>query len=335
MHESEKIRANIHQYEELAKNDPNARELSNLIRDWSLVEPAEAAAYLLTIPSTYRDDEGVERDLRWYSTSLSHVVENWADKDPDAALEWASANLSEDELHKAYETIIPCLARKYPGDEIDISGLPENTRNRITFQLVEILAESDPVAALNYSLNLQDDSMRASCASEVASDWHLRDPDAAMTWMLTEADHKLRDESLSKIAKRNCRGGISTSLKMLTHMQAGQLKDRTASHVVAFGLEHNKMADVLKVMDQMDQVNFTQLNNYADDLKGRSTQEIEAFRSWVIKANANGKIRYALFRQEQGEAPEAAAQRERKGAAKAYESVMNTLDEAAQTTDKR
>ena len=329
----EQIQADIEQYGELGKRDPDSPELFKAIRNWSLEQPAEAAAYLLTIPATYRNEEGRERELHWRSICMGLVMEEWAGKDPDAALEWVSANLPEDERNRAYEIIVPSLALKYPADEIDISGLPKDSGDRITFQLVKNWTESDPMAALDFSLNLEDESLRSSCASEVIMNWHMRDPDAAQTWILKDADPELRDTSLSKIAEMNCRGDLSTAKDMLTHIEDGELKYQTGFHILTFGLKHNKVPEMLEVMDQMGPMHAVNLVSLAGRLEGRDRQELNAFRSWVEEAHADGTIRHEAYDGPAGASPEAIAQWESQQAAKAYESIMDALDQAAQADE--
>lgn len=295
----------------LEKNPDSSDDLHAEITKWSHIEPAEAAAYLVSLPASSSAKDGSDPDSA-RSRCLNRVIENWAAKDPEAALEWAEKLENEEDRMSAFVKIVPALFRKYPGEEIDFSCLPEDKRADVIRTVIPDWTVTDPASAIQFASTLEDPSLRNDCLSQTAKIWNRKDDAAAQAWVLAHPDAELRDQALSGMATDSVEGDLKQAKRLLGHMREGEMKNNTREHLVTFGLGDNKLTEVLEMANEIPSIGITTVLSWSSRVRNMSKKDAATFREWFKKTHAEGRIDNGNF----GDA------------AWSYKTIMTTIDQA-------
>lgn len=154
-----------------------------------------------------------ETSLTWSVASI------WADADPKSALS-AVSNIEEFQ-QRVYlqEAVIDRWCRTDPFALMkDLSNLPESSRQLAEEKARIAVAERSPQEATKTLLEIEDSSLRAKVAAQIASSWAKRDFDAALDWVHTEASlEPIRDqvvgEMLRVVTRTNPQLALDTALE--------------------------------------------------------------------------------------------------------------------------
>lgn len=154
-------------------------------------DPEGAAVKVLSLPEGNTRDDSIER-----------VVENWASKDPKAAIDFLLANGSEDAQRGAMRETMTPLTRTNPEAALQlIEGLEDNAvRDRAVSTYVFNQNSGDPQETLTLAATIGDDDDRTRAVGIAASQWIREDEDAANDFF-TSTD-LIDDETLQRIRER-------------------------------------------------------------------------------------------------------------------------------------
>lgn len=148
--------------------------LDRLADELGETQPAAAAARLANI-----DDPEILR------TAVPEVAEEWAQNDPQAAIDFVSEYKDNPELYaRAMADVIeewaerdPYEAGKYLNEQ---PASPELDRSVAEYS--REVADVDPVGAMSFAVSVNDDRLRADTIRRVARDWQRRDKEAYQAW---------------------------------------------------------------------------------------------------------------------------------------------------------
>ena len=160
-------------------------------RQWAMIAPAEAAAYVK------RNERGHQVDQQLYT-----VFWTWSHGDPDGAMSWLQGDgvgaLSDQERLN----LATYLVRDDPSyfvqlaDSFDVDG-----RNRLQQERIAALATFDIDVAVSEVSAMLDDPAFPTVAQTVSSKWAQRDPAAAAQWALSLPERS-RFASLQAVVNR-------------------------------------------------------------------------------------------------------------------------------------
>ncbi|MFD2159463.1 hypothetical protein ACFSW8_11170 [Rubritalea tangerina] len=127
--------------------------------------------------STITDEEARQR-------ALLEVVDNWADKDPSAAQVWIET-LPYDDQMKAGPEFVSSYASKDPHAAADWLDARSNSENYQTLlrEFAEGATRKDPVLALNYGNELNDESSRSRTVGRALWTLYRQDKNEARNWI--------------------------------------------------------------------------------------------------------------------------------------------------------
>ena len=163
---------------------PNTRAqmLSTMVSSWGRTDPDAAAAYALGL-----DGEDKTR-------AITSLVSSWAGSDFDRAEAWVAGIGDEEIRNKALNSLISGSAYNDPQRAAAaltnaISGMSEEEANK-TFssaanRIANGWAQSDPVAAASWAIDLPDSKNRPNLLQGIVQQWARYEPQAASQWLTT------------------------------------------------------------------------------------------------------------------------------------------------------
>ncbi len=144
-----------------------------LANQFSKQDPAMGADWA----SRIKDDTARER-------ALNEVVDNWTDQDPSAAKAWIATLPYEDQL-KAGPEFVGSYARQdanAAADWLDSNANASNYQDLLR-EFAEGATRSDPVLALNYGNELDDESSRSRTVGRALWTLYKQDKTEATNWI--------------------------------------------------------------------------------------------------------------------------------------------------------
>jgi len=142
---------------------------------FSKQDPAMAADWVSRI-----DDEAAR------ARALGEVVDNWTDKDPSAAKAWISTLPYEDQI-KAGPDFVSAYAKQdanAAADWLDSNSSAPNYQELLR-EFANGATRSDPVLALNYGNELNDESSRSRTVGRALWTLYKEDKAEAQNWIQT------------------------------------------------------------------------------------------------------------------------------------------------------
>ncbi len=159
------------------------------------------------------DQQRDETGLIWSVASI------WADADPKSAL--SAVSDIEEFQQRVYlqEAVIDRWCRTDPFALMkELSNLPENSRQLAEEKARIAVGERSPQEATKSLLEIEDSSLRAKVAAQIARSWAKRDLDAALDWVHSEESlEPMRDqvvgEMLREVTQTNPQLALDTALE--------------------------------------------------------------------------------------------------------------------------
>jgi hypothetical protein len=144
-----------------------------LASQFSKQDPAMGADWV----SRIKDETAREK-------ALSKVVDNWTDQDPSAAKAWIATLPREDQL-KAGPEFISSYAKQDANAAADWLDSNANASNyqELLREFAEGATRSDPVLALNYGNELDDESSRSRTVGRALWTLYKKDKSQAQNWI--------------------------------------------------------------------------------------------------------------------------------------------------------
>lgn len=150
-----------------------AEALSYVLMFWSQSDPAGAGRAVESIVNpNVRDD------------AIAQVASGYAQRDPEAALKWASG-LTPEDAAQAYPSVFSVLAWQDPATAGElIARLPDGSeRNRVAAEVARAWVQSDSTAAARWVDSLVDEDLRAAATRTLVGVWSNIDRDAALRYV--------------------------------------------------------------------------------------------------------------------------------------------------------
>lgn len=164
-----------------------AQQWLNGIEDPKLI--SGASAYLASQFSKQDPAMGADwvsriKDETAREKALSKVVDNWTDQDPSAAKAWIATLPREDQL-KAGPEFISSYAKQDANAAADWLDSNANASNyqELLREFAEGATRSDPVLALNYGNELDDESSRSRTVGRALWTLYKQDKAGAQNWI--------------------------------------------------------------------------------------------------------------------------------------------------------
>jgi hypothetical protein len=167
------------------------------LQSFASVDPLAALARVEQLPSR------IERDQL-----MSVVAAGYARADPEAALAWAQS-LRPPQSNVLF-TVLSAVARTDPDRALDIAlSLPADPGPGLGPQAMLIAAQlmvgaADPEKIANRVLDVTDRTLREQTLSAMTRQWSVRDPAAALRWLVENAD-RVPSSSLLQAAEQLAR----------------------------------------------------------------------------------------------------------------------------------
>ena len=150
---------------------------------------------------------------------LTSIVESWALKDPDGALQAISALEKEGVRRNMRYTLVHAWARSSPSTLLaNLDTLPESFRVVGQENALRSLAETAPKAVLDYLPSLSNDNSLPGILYAVAESWSRIDPVEALNWvqndsLANEMKSNLLNPILSRLSETDPDLAMDTALK--------------------------------------------------------------------------------------------------------------------------
>lgn len=116
--------------------------------------------------------------------AISEVVDNWADKDPVAAQAWIESLSPDDQLTAGPEFVSSYASQdaNAAADWLDAQSNSENYQDLLK-EFASGATRSDPVLALNYGNELNDEDSRSRTVGRALWTLYRKDKDSARNWI--------------------------------------------------------------------------------------------------------------------------------------------------------
>lgn len=131
--------------------------------------------------------------------SRPHLISGWLDADPEAALDWAEANLKPAELNAVLSQGVYSVERSNPKSAIRLVDMMPmgDSRDLAMVHASRMLANEDVELAMNWVLSQEEGSAQRGSLNEVIGTWAAVDPIAAGEYALKfETENALLREQL-------------------------------------------------------------------------------------------------------------------------------------------
>jgi len=152
---------------------PTEREqvMPNVLMNWASHDPRAVTAWI-----------GKQDNRQMYVPALSYIVSVLAEQDPEDALRWAST-LSGEESQMAMAQVIQRIALDDPERATALVGQMDEGpyRNSAMSGIAQVLAQSDPRAALSWVAKQSHTESAPELYQSVFEQWALYDPDGAVS----------------------------------------------------------------------------------------------------------------------------------------------------------
>jgi hypothetical protein len=164
------------------------------------------------------------------------LARRWAELDPVAAGEWASAIAEDNSIGRSLiEQVAVAWAEKDLSGAIDwIQTLaPAENKTAASIAVSYEVARTDPLAALELAGTLPSGSRRDDLLVHAVSQWAGSDADTAMMWAAKVPDQALRERLISAIAVASAEQNPSAAATLLVqNIDPGAILDRAAVAIV-------------------------------------------------------------------------------------------------------
>ena len=162
--------------------------ISNVVREWCIHDPEQAAAWTLAL------DEQYDRNRM-----LMLVAAMWCYQDADAAIDWASSLQDDDTRNRSFAKIARILVFQDPRRAVNVMETVSlaGVRNDVLPDFITELAEVDPQSALTLLDSVSDLEQRRKLLNPVIRSWARREPERATAWSMALTDSEDRARALS------------------------------------------------------------------------------------------------------------------------------------------
>ncbi|MDE0094290.1 MAG: hypothetical protein OXO49_07320 [Gammaproteobacteria bacterium] len=151
-------------------------------------------------------------------TFLTAIVESWAQKDPESAMQSIASLESEEIRRNMYHNFVQAWARSDPNALLaQLDQLPENMKVMGQESALQKLAETDPKGVLSYLPSIENTGSRNNILYSIADNWARIDAVEALTWVQndnTVGDNRkhLLHPILMQLARQNPELAMDTAL---------------------------------------------------------------------------------------------------------------------------
>ncbi|MGH6752101.1 MAG: hypothetical protein ACREDP_08040, partial [Bradyrhizobium sp.] len=161
------------------------------------------------------------------------LVEEWADKDPLAALAWARAIPELLQRDAGVEAALTVLARSKPAESIAFAQqfLNGAALDRVLTVGLRRLTEGDPVAASQIVYKLQAGPVRKAAALDVVRALAKSRPDVAAEWLQNLQDPKIQTAGLNNVLDIWAASNPDAAKDYILRIPAGALQQSAAVHL--------------------------------------------------------------------------------------------------------
>jgi hypothetical protein len=157
-----------------------------------------------------------------------------AKKNPHAVLLYLTSLPDEVSRFNSAKVLLPCIARSEPGQAIEWSGKFLNPAHaeELAPELYRVIAEKDPLRASGGALALSSVNARRAAIESIADSWSRNDPIAALKW-----SRQLQDETLRPSAYAHALSGWvvkdeKAACDYVLNMEPGEIQTQAAPSVV-------------------------------------------------------------------------------------------------------
>ncbi|NIP98698.1 MAG: hypothetical protein GWO24_36935 [Akkermansiaceae bacterium] len=202
---------------------------------------------------------------------IARTADEWAERDPDAAIEWART-LDEHEQELAVSEIAGTVFETDPdraeeiahlisgserrgqilgqiarlratvdvGDAISwLESLPQEDRGGAWSGVAREWARIDPRAAAEYAAATDDSVARGQLVSAVSYSWSQRDPAEAAEWARSLGEDRARENAMNRIIENWARENPAAAGEYVTNSLDGELQANMTRQVVGRWLREN------------------------------------------------------------------------------------------------
>jgi hypothetical protein len=204
--------------------EPSAGLLRDaLLRRWTLIDPAAAAAWAATLA------EGPGR-----LAAVEQVALAWAAGDSGAAWDWAAGLAAGPAREAALLSLAYELSRDDPALALERSSALPDSPGRAQFieHAIANLATRDPRAALLQADAIDDPVLRGNALARLATSWAESDPSAAATLAVDAmAPGPAQERAIAAVVQRWAQQDPAAVRAWVATFPDGPVKDNALGHI--------------------------------------------------------------------------------------------------------
>ena len=186
--------------------------MSGVVRGMLVNDVDDDVDYVSSLPEFVQED--LQGAVAWVAEhageayandAVEEVAEQWAEKDPQAVIEWG-ASLPESAQADVYSEALdewterdPLAASEY------LASMPSSAAKDSAVEgFATELAKTDPESAVVWAQTIGNESLRAEALTDVAQNWFRQDQAAVEAWLPTSG---LSEEAQNTVTTSQSRGG--------------------------------------------------------------------------------------------------------------------------------
>jgi len=237
-----------------------SRALPALYRRWAATDPSAAAAHALGLDAGRIDDR---------MSLIGSVLTQWAQSDPDAAINWVDGTFADDEDYvAAVEAITRVLRYRNPEqtavllERVPFSFADGTAGAREVSRLMAAWIRKDPDAAKAWVRSVDDVALQIIATKSLAASLASRSYSEARQWAAGLENPDMQAYALSNIALRQSLQNMKVSDAWINELPAGFIRARTAASYALGSLwraKDNDTAAIIKAQLERDALDMASI----------------------------------------------------------------------------
>jgi hypothetical protein len=208
-------------------------------REWARTDPAGAMTWAKSLPEDSRggayaglvggmmgDDPlaatrtaselppGEDRDRL-----MGQIAENWANKDPQAALKWAGGLQGEEKTESTKKALNGWAGKDPAAAAAYVATLPAAEQDKYTGAVAGRWANRNPAEAAAWVNTQPEGEGRKEAVGSVMGTWAETEPDKASAWLVTQPDGASKDQGIVTLANSQMRSDPEAALTWAATIQ--------------------------------------------------------------------------------------------------------------------
>jgi RNA polymerase sigma factor (sigma-70 family) len=259
-------------------------ELSRLIREWAVQDPAAAVKF-------GTEHYGEMLKLDW---TLLPLIVRWGQLDPDAALQWVKETKDEELREWSLESVLSSWQLKHPdksiSDVVDLGAISDAEYASIIGEVVGSWAIVNTKAAMDFALAEKDPMVRWQAVTSVIGNWAMKSPGEAGQWITDLPAGELRDFATKSYIWVGTMANYDATERLVREIQNPEMrKDAIRSILFHTDAIAQNLPKTLELAREYPVISPDMLDHWIREI---NPKDVSALRTWIDQAAEEGQIKF-------------------------------------------